>query len=115
MSEQHQASSHHSLPPISWRGVCNLSFIDYQEKPVSSRIYSLLLVITASALLAITVFTFTLNLWYGVYCLLVIAPLGMLLIIQALSGIHKTSWTRGNKAAAGHSSDQRLKRLRPQA
>lgn len=84
MPDHHKETSDAGQRPINWRTFCHLDFIDYRGYPVLARIYSLLLVLTAGALLALTLFSFTLNIWYGVYCLLVVAPLGMLLVAWGL-------------------------------
>lgn len=110
MSDHHKETSGASQRPINWRAFCHLDSIDFRGYPVLARIYSLVLVLAAGALLALTLFSFTLNIWYGVYCLLVVAPLGMLLVAWGLSRMHTSSLgilTHINQVATDHTPNNR--------
>lgn len=70
-----------------WRELLDFRFDKYMIVQVLPGVYGLLLLAIAATLLFFTVVAFTTNLWYGLWFLLVVMPLGFLVSASVLRGV----------------------------
>ncbi len=70
-----------------WRELLNFRFDKYMIVQVLPGVYGLLLVGIALSLLFFTVVAFRANIWYGLYFLLIVTPLGFLVSASILRGL----------------------------
>lgn len=70
-----------------WRELLDFRFDKYMIVQVLPGVYGLLLLAIAATLLFFTVVAFTTNIWYGLWCLFVVTPLGFLVSASVLRGV----------------------------
>jgi hypothetical protein len=70
-----------------WRELLDFRFDKYMIVQVLPGVYGLLLLAIALSLLFFTIVAFTANVWYGLYFLLVVTPIGFLVLASVLRGV----------------------------
>lgn len=70
-----------------WRELLNFRFDNYMIVQVLPGVYGLLLAGIALSLIFFTVVAFRTNLWYGLYFLIIVLPLGFLVAASVLRGV----------------------------
>lgn len=70
-----------------WRELLNFRFDKYMIVQVLPGVYGLLLAGIALSLIFFTVVAFRANLWYGLYFLVIVMPLGFLVAASVLRGV----------------------------